>query len=144
MNQSFKGSRSGTESIVMKHTFPHHESLGPVYYAELPGPRTATGLRLLDLPLQRGIWLVKKASGHSSSAVSGWLRTLGLIFNVQVRIGKLFYGRKRLLGCFGSGAIPRKCMFFTGDWFSGLYAAKSADQSSGAVTIFSVSGLMLN
>jgi RES domain-containing protein len=44
----------------------------------------------------------------------------------------------------GSGAIPRKCMFFTGDWFSGLYAAKTAGQSSGAVTIFSVSGLMLN
>jgi len=33
---------------------------------------------------------------------------------------------------------------FTAEWFSGLYAAKTADQSSGAVTIFSVSGLMLN
>jgi hypothetical protein len=33
---------------------------------------------------------------------------------------------------------------FINEWFSGLYAAKTADQSSGAVTIFSVSGLMLN
>jgi hypothetical protein len=33
---------------------------------------------------------------------------------------------------------------FIGEWFSGLYAAKTADQSSGAVTIFSVSGLRLN
>jgi hypothetical protein len=44
----------------------------------------------------------------------------------------------------GSGAIPRKCNAFINEWFSGLYAAKTADQSSGAVTIFSVSGLMLN
>jgi hypothetical protein len=33
---------------------------------------------------------------------------------------------------------------FINEWFSGLYAAKTADQRSGAVTIFSVSGLMLN
>jgi hypothetical protein len=33
---------------------------------------------------------------------------------------------------------------FTNEWFSGLYAARTADQSSGAVTIFSISGLMLD
>ena len=44
----------------------------------------------------------------------------------------------------GSGAIPLKCMFLSGKWFSRLYAAKTADQSSPAVTIFSVRSLRLN
>src|SRR5271165_3813249 len=45
---------------------------------------------------------------------------------------------------YGSGAIPLKCMFLSGKWFSRLYAAKTADQSSRAVTIFSVRSLRLN
>ena len=44
----------------------------------------------------------------------------------------------------GSGAIPLKCMFLSGKWVSRLYAAKTADQSSRAVVIFSVRSLRSN
>src|SRR5271165_7000694 len=44
----------------------------------------------------------------------------------------------------GSGAILLEYMFVSGKWFSRLYAAKTADQSSRTVTIFSVRSLRLN